>query len=275
MRKLTAGIAILMILLSVSCVKETTWDLHTQEQDLVVVNAIVTDELGQQQVTLTRPVAGLNDVPQPVAGATVLITEADSVYRLTETPDSSGIYVTGSSFLARPGKTYTLQIYHGENFYTAKASMVQGFTFNPFRYSRNDGDSLFHIDYVASVFSTENPAMWEVLLDWSAVPGYEQSDPASCKARLLFYTLPTLDVSEIFAPEVEKVSFPAGTSVTEKRYSLSPDHAAHIREVLLETNWQGGIFNTAPANVSTNLSAGAAGYFAACSVTTAYFFILP
>jgi hypothetical protein len=108
--------------------------------------------------------------------------------------------------------------------------------------------------------------MWEVLLDWSKVPGYQQTDSTKCKARLLFYTLSTLDVSEIFAPTVEKVSFPAGTTINEIRYSMTPEYAEFIREVLLETQWQGGLFNTIPSNVPTNLSSGGIGFFAVCGV---------
>jgi hypothetical protein len=272
--KKTGCIFFLMVLL-MGCIKETRWDITPADQNLVVVNAIITDEIGSQAVTLSYPVSNLNETPSPVTGANVLITEVDSVYQLTEEPENSGIYITSKHFLARPGKTYTLQVYHRDQFYTAKSAMVEGFTFNPFLYSKNTGDPLYHIDYVASVFSTENPAMWEILLDWSDVPGFEGQDSLKCRARVFFYTLPTLDVSEIFAPEVEKVSFPAGTSVTEKRYSLSPAHAEFVREMLLETNWQGGIFNSAPANVTTNMSKGAIGFFAACSVNTSYFFIVP
>ena len=274
MKKSRIGIFVLIILLS-GCIKEAKWEITAQDQNLLIANAIITDEIGSQAVTLSFPVSNLNDPPIPVTGANVLITEQDSIYQLTEQPANSGVYLTSVNFLARPGKTYTLQIYNGNRFYTAKAAMVPGFTFNPFLYSRNTGDSLYSIDYVASVFSTENPAMWEILLDWSKVPGYEGQDSLKCNARLLFYTLPTLDVSEIFAPEIEKISFPAGTSVTERRYSLSPNYAEFVREMLLETNWQGGIFNSAPANVTSNLSKGAAGFFTACSVNTSYFFITP
>jgi hypothetical protein len=36
--------------------------------------------------------------------------------------------------------------------------------------------------------------------------------------------------------------------------------------MLLETQWQGALFNTIPANVPTNLSAGGAGFFTICGV---------
>jgi hypothetical protein len=92
---------------------------------------------------------------------------------------------------------------------------------------------------------------------------------------MLFYTLPTLDVSEIFAPEMEKILFPGGTIITERRYSLTPGHAEFIRELMLETNWTGGLFSLANSNVMTNLSDGAIGYFGACSVTSLSLTVTP
>jgi hypothetical protein len=47
---------------------------------------------------------------------------------------------------------------------------------------------------------------------------------------------------------------------------MTPEYAEFIREVLQETQWQGGLFNTIPANVPTNLSPGGAGFFAVCGV---------
>jgi hypothetical protein len=87
--------------------------------------------------------------------------------------------------------------------------------------------------------------------------------------------LPTLDVSQIFSPEMEKVSFPAGTIINERRYSLTPEHAEFFRELLLETNWTGGLFSLSNANVITNLTEGAIGYFGVCSVTSLSLTVTP
>ena len=140
--------------------------------------------------------------------------------------------------------------------------------FPELQYKESEDNELFHIDYVASSFEAEDPAMWEILIDWSTVPGYENSGPEETKKRLLFYTLPTLDVSQVFAPVVEQVFFPAGTRIDERRYSLNPAHADFIRSLLLETSWQGGVFPSDPANVSTNLSKGALGFFGVCAVNS-------
>jgi hypothetical protein len=247
-------------------VKQVNWEIAGGASNLVAVDGILTNERTTQTIVINHPVNSLNNTAIPISGATVLIHTADSTWSLTESPSGSGKYKTPSTFIALMNKTYTLNIYSGNSVYSAKASMAAGMTFTQLTYSQNDKDTLFHIDFVASAFSSTQPAMWEVLLDWSKVPAYHKADSSKCKARLLFYTLPTLDVSEIFAPVVEQVSFPAGTRITERRYSLSPPHAEFIREMLLETSWQGGLFPTAAANVSTNLSSGAMGFFGVCAV---------
>jgi hypothetical protein len=266
---------ILIIITSLGCVRKTEWPISGQTPNLIIVDGTITDERKIQTVRLTLPVKDLNAPPMPVTGADVLISNEDSTWQLTENPVNSGSYLTEPAFLARLGSTYTLLIYLDNQVYSAKAYMAPGSVFQELEYVKNTENNLYHIDWVASAFSSQSPAMWELLLDWSKVSGYENTDTASCKARMLFYTLPTLDVSEIFAPEMEEISFPAGTIINERRYSITPEHAEFLRELLLETNWTGGVFSLANSNVTTNLSQGAIGYFGACSVTSLSITVTP
>lgn len=261
----------ILILLSFSaCEKKTDWTLKSQSSNLIVVDGIITSEIKIQTLKLTFPVSDLNAKPAPVTGAILQISDEDSVFHMAEQPIGSGMYYSVPPFSAREGKNYTLLIFYGKQVISAKSAVVPSKVFNFLVYSKNQNSGLYNISWVASSFSTASPAMWEVLLDWSKVPGYQQADSTKNKARMLFYTLSTLDVSEIFAPTLESVSFPSGTEITETRYSLTPEYAEYIREVLLETQWQGSLFNTAPANVPTNLSAGGAGFFAVCGVSSIF-----
>jgi len=256
---------LVLVLISFSgCEKKTDWQLKSQVSKLVVVDGIISSDKKIQTLTLTFPVTELNATPLPVAGATLLISDEDSVFHMNEQPAGSGIYKSVTMFGAREGMNYSLFISYENQVITAKSTMVPATPFDFLVYTKDNNSNLYHISWVGSSFSTQAPAMWEVLLDWSKVPGYQQTDSTKCKARLLFYTLSTLDVSEIFAPSMEKVLFPSGTKITETKYFLTPAYAEFIREVLLETQWQGTLFNTIPANVPTNLSAGGAGFFAVC-----------
>ena len=207
------------------CVKETSWPLKDTQPDRIIVDGILTDEVKSQQIRLTRPVSELNQAASPVTGAGVTVSNEDSTWQLTEVPAGSGIYRTPSWFFAKLKKNYTLLINTGGKIYSAKASMTEGSLFGQLRCSRNDENDLWHVDWVANAFSAQEAAMWELLIDWSDVSGYTTRDSLETHARMLFYTLPTLDVSEVFAPMMETVYFPAGTVITERRYSLTPRHA--------------------------------------------------
>jgi hypothetical protein len=265
---------ILIIVPLTGCVKAVDWPVAVPQTGFITVDAILTDEPNTQSVRIFYPVSQLNEVPLPVTGATVLISNEDSTWALSVNPEKPGVYQAGPGFVATSDKNYTLFISHDSKVYSAKASMVPGSVFKELQYKKNS-ENLYYIDWVASAYSAEKAAMWEILLDWSAVPGYEQADTSLTKVRMLFYTLPTLDVSEIFAPVMENITFPTGTTITEKRYSLTSEHAEFARELLLETNWAGGFFNLASANVMTNLSSGAKGYFGICSVTSLSITVIP
>ena len=258
----------ILSLIFVSCEKQINWELKAKPNNFIVVDGIITDERKAQKVKLSFPVDQLNKEPMPVSGAIVLLSNEDFVYPLIENPAGSGFYKADSTFMALINKHYTLQIYYQNKFYSAKTGIISGISFSPLIYSKNSTDEMYHIDWVTNSFNTNNFAIFEVLLDWSLLPQYQNINPDSCKAKLYYYSLPTLDVSEVIAPGKQKVSFPLGTIITERRYSLTPEHAAYFRALLLETNWQGGLFDSERANLPTNLSAGAIGFFGACSVTS-------
>ncbi len=255
-----------MILLLTSCEEQKDWDLQVNSNDQVVVDGIITNELKVQRLSLSMPVISLNEKPRPVSGATVLVSSNQQVYSFHEDLLLPGMYLSDKAFIGLKNRTYSLLLTSGSSVFTAKTNLEPAMEFIFLRYTKSENKKDFRITAVASQYNPHKPAMYEILLDWSEAPGYASANPDSCKAKLFYYTLPTLDVSEVLAPALEKLTFPAGTLITERRYSLTDEHAAFIRAVLLETTWQGGYFNTASSNVPTNLSAGAIGFFGACGV---------
>jgi hypothetical protein len=259
---------LLTVLLLGSCEKETALNTQFTDGDKIVVEGLITSELKKQQIRLTRPYAEPNSTPGAVSGAAILVSSNEDVYRFSEDSARPGYYFSDVEFAGQAGKNYSLFISNNNTVISAKATMVQGTDFVFMRYVRNNKTNLFRIIWIANPYNAQRPAMYEILLDWSMVAGYELADPETTKARLLYYTLPTLDVSQIFAPEMESILFPPGTLITENRYSLTLEHAEYIRALLSETNWQGGLFNSVPANLPTNVSNNGIGYFGASVVTT-------
>lgn len=269
-------IYIVLLVFLVSCEKKTDWTLQTEELKLLVVDAKITDEYARQIVRLSFSVTGLNEEAPPVSGAVVSLSDGDSTYVFTEQTGHPGTYESVAAFYAQTEKTYTLSVQVAGKSYTASDFMIAGESFTPFSYSLNSHDSLFYINTVTFPYTPGKAAIYDVVLDWSKVAGYENEDSASCTRRLMFYSLPTVDAGQVFAPRTDPIGFPAGTLVTECRYSLSPGFTEYIRALLFETTWNGGLFNTAHANLPTNVGPeGGAGYFAVCGMKRISFVIAP
>ena len=265
----------MVLLLGVlACEKPTDTAPLAAPPDLLVVDGMVTNEEKSHVVKLTRTMAAPDASPVAVTGAVVIVYDADSTWVFTEHPASSGYYVSRATMFPVVGKTYSLLVNVGGKSVTAKAVLSKPLEFVRMRYGGTN-DGLYKITTVANPFNPNRPAMYKISLDWSFLPAYRDADPDECRKEVYYYSLPTLDVSEILAPEAEEVRFPAGTRVVQTRYSLSDEQSAFYRALLLNTTWNGGLFNSAPASLPTNLSEGGAGFFGACGVTIKTFYVLP
>jgi hypothetical protein len=263
-------LAIIFTLLAfASCEKKTDWPIQKQELSQVVVDGIITDEFKTQSIRIMYSFDTLNQTPSPVDNAEIIVSGNGNVYHFHELTGNPGTYLSDLQFSGIVGQDYSLLVTISDRVYSAKASMESGTdTFISAKYEQDPSSGLFHFYWGSDPYTPLMPAMYVLLLDWSHVAGYSTMDSATTHARLLYYSLPTLDVSQLFAPAMETVKFPAGTKIIERRYSLTKEYAAYIRALLLETTWQGGYFTTASANVPSNLSSGALGYFAACSISS-------
>lgn len=254
------GIYLVLFLLFLSCEEEKEWYLHTENLPVIVVDGILTNEKRAHEIRLTRPVTEMNQTPEPVSGAVVAVFDGSKVYILQEDNVKPGLYKTIPEFRALYGKRYMLYINFQDQEYTANASMKPVTPFKPMNILPVGG--LFKIELQES----DEPAMVEVYLDWSHLPGYKDKSTDETQAKLVFYSLKSVDVNEMFKPEKETILFPGGTRILRKKYSLSDDHQKFLRTMLSETEWKGGVFDVLPGNVYTNLSDGAVGFFAVSTV---------
>lgn len=262
-------IFICLLLGLMSCEKRVEWEPQDRTEKFLVVEGSITNEVKAHQVKLSRPVANLNVPSLPVSGAVVTISDGTHTWLLTESDTVKGTYFTAADVSGTPGNTYQLRITLGDTLITATDIMGTAGNLNPLKYSKSGNNNQYQITWVASSYLPNTAAMYEILLDWSALPAYADTDPDSCRARLFYFTLTTIDVSDLFSPAIEKITFPKGTVITERKYSLSPAHEEFIRCLLLETSWRGGLWDAVPANLPTNLSGTNAGFFYASSVNTA------
>ena len=252
MRKL---FSILFIISLFSCEKQTEWTTEKVDFNTVVVEAIITNENKYQKVRLSKPRTDINKKTVPVSNALVKVYDDDSVYYFSEKDTEHGTYLSNNKFMAVVGKTYYLEINYNEKIYLADAYMVPVKPFLPLIYRKVDSSSNnYEIVWVANTYNLNEQAMYEVDIDWTSVSN--ASVDTIKKAKLYYYTLNTVDVSQAFSPDLEKVEFPKGSIIIEKKYSLTDDYADFIRSLLAETQWRGGFFDEAPGNLNTNIDNG-------------------
>jgi len=257
-----------LVMLSItmlSCEKKVDWEMQQGALPELIVEGIITDEFRVQEIKLSKPVREVNAEPEMVSDAEVIVTVDGIVHSFHELAGQPGIFASDLPFKGLPGKEHSLLVVYQGKIYSAKSGMVPwigNMNFDTYAVSKN-GD-VFTVQWKPRPYNPIFSFKYELLLDWSG----GKADTLDTQVRMFYYTLPTLDVSQVFPPVAESVKVPSGTIVTERRYTLTEGYAAYLRALLSETTWQGGFFSLASATVPTNLSNGAAGFFTACSVKT-------
>ncbi len=252
------------LVLLVSCEEETQWPLPEGGTGPLVVEGMITNEAGPHRVVLSLPFASLNGQALPVSGAQVTVDDGERVWVFTESDTLPGTYLSPAALQGVLGRTYRLRIGWDGREYTASAHMVPVTPLEPMAWHPLPGvDTLYVLDPVESNI----PAMTEVYADWSFLPGWQGLPDTLTHAFFRYYTLTTVDPNALFPPTQEEVAVPAGALLTRRKYSLAPGYEEYLRTLLSETAWRGSIFDVLAGNVHTNLSKGATGYFAVCTVT--------
>lgn len=263
-----AALAVVFLGLFTSCEEERDWIFQEQTWPGIVVNALITDEFKQQEVQLSRPVSRPGMPPPPVTGATVWIGYDTTKILFEEVDTLPGLYRVPYPGGASLGVVYRLNILIHDTLYHAIAYMVPVLGANPPLFDFHADTGLYTLNWNNPKYSPNEEAMYVAEIDWSHVSGYENA--AVNRARLTFYTLSTIDVNYLILPkEKEKVWFPAGATVTVKKYSLNPEHGAWVRALLAETEWQGSLFEDSRGNLPGNISNGGLGFFGVSAVITA------
>ena len=141
-------IHIAWLFLVLACEEPTNWDLNTQPTDLIVVEAQITNELKNHVVRLSRTVTGLNEKPDPVSGATVVVGTEGALALFAEFPVGSGMYYS-DSVQAVVNKAYHLFINIDGKEYTASTQMVPVTPLKPLDYRlANEEKELYEINFL-------------------------------------------------------------------------------------------------------------------------------
>jgi len=261
MTRLLINIKFILVLIAFSACEEVTdWELSPGENQQLVVEAIITDIEETQFVNLSLSVDGLNDEIIPVSNAEVTLRAPQQTEQFLLESTTPGRYASQNPFRAEPDIQYILTINWEGKEYEATAMMgpvspIDTVTFE----SLADTDSFF-ISIVAPVYHPQEQTMIQINLDWSHIIYSDSSF-----AQMNYYTFNTIDVSELVPPPKEDVYFPQGTFAQINKFGLSPEFAAYLRALVMETEWKGGVFDEAAGSLPTNISNGGLGWFAVCA----------
>lgn len=259
MRKL-AWMVILILVFS-SCEEVIFWEPGPLEEDRIVVEAILTDEFKRQEISLSGLKDSLNGQSKAISGAFVSVKDASSEYLLWEDPQSPGLYKSATPFAIESYKRYTLSVDWNNNKYEAEASAVasypmRNFPFIPFQKTDSLSIGGLGVDY-----NEQEQAMYEFIIDWKNIlPG------DTTQAKLVHFVFNAINIAQLFGPEQEFFVFPKGSTVYKSKYALSDGYAEYLRSLVIESKWKGGFFEESSGNLPTNISNGALGYFAVCTV---------
>ncbi len=251
-----------ILLVFSTCELPVDWELEPGENGELVIEAIITNEEKIQEVKLSLSYDDFNDTPTPVSNAEVRLYDGQNVVEFFEDPANAGTYQTQEVFGAGVLKGYVLEVANeGIQYLSTATYMLPVIPFAPLTFEQiGESDSLV-IKEVASIYGVVQQAMYEINIDWRHLTNADTS-----QVKVFYYTFTTVDAGQVFSPPKEDIIFPKGSIVVEKKYSLNPEFAEYIRALVIETQWQGGVYEEDSGSLPTNFNNGALGYFGLCAV---------
>ena len=254
-----------LTILVTSCTEPIELDLNSDDNVRLVVDAFVTTDTAAHLInlSLTKDYFGTGE-PAKAQGAVVSITDGSNVTNLSEI--EPGKYYTPDDYFGEEGKSYTLDIdYDGKTY--------QGTTVLP---TLTPLDSIAIWDYEPTLPPGQEEE--EAFPDNYAVVAYFQEPPAEGDYYIFkmlingeYFTETLIDwfftsddiVNGSYIGDAEFFTFYAepGDAITFEMFSITESDFENLNAILLETEFRGGLFDGAPANVPTNVEGGAVGQF--------------
>jgi len=256
---------IILILLLCSCEVQVSREFENDSGLRIVADAIITNVPGENYLRISRQTANPNEVPEKISGALVAVTDRNGTEIFIEDSIEKGTYRPDPSIRAVSGKVYRILIRIGDYRDTAATFLEPVSPLSEFKTYPDKSKPGY---YFISGENNGDPAMIRYLIDTAiCIP------EGSCRVELYEYILSSFDIAQIFSPKKESISFPSGTRVIRKKYSLNNEYEAYIRAVLSETEWRGGLFDVEAGTPKGNFRNNTLGFFAGCSLVMDTVFI--
>jgi hypothetical protein len=256
-----------------SCTEKIDIHLKSSSVRCIIYGEITTDT-NSHYVRITKSADYYNSKPaKPVTGAKVNISDGIKTYPLTESLTLQGYYFTDTDVYGIPGRTYTLNVSNVDLLGDGNLESFSAVT---------ELKPVIKIDSIDTEYNTRWD-VWEVKA-WA-------TDPKETDDFYLFYihineklyaaSLANLVVTNdqffngnstngatvYYLDKIETIQ--KGDYVTLDICCITRDYYNFITEAQTISRGQNPLFSGPPANVSTNLTNGAMGYFTAYSVSRA------
>ena len=282
-------IAIFLMTITFSCTEETT--INTTDSAFVpVIYGTITDQNIRQQIQISSS-SGYFDKEQNkrISNAVVTLREDSSVisrsYVLTQDSVGSGIYLTKDPVIGKPGWTYRLSVTMDFNNdgvaeeYTAACTMPEKLNVDSFNITKKKvGEyTLFSLNINAQ--DQENVdnyyfGKYSVNGVWyHKISKYIAFNDVSLDGQyvknLSVWNFNDLQDKSKFSDDDAKdmVFLTSGDSLVVEFSNISKAYFDFIDECAHQKNGSNPMFGGPPANISTNISNGARGFFTAYAVS--------
>lgn len=262
-------VAITIIISIPSCTEKIDIKIDNTDVRCVIYGEFTTDTTSHL-IKISRSANYFSNKPaEPISGATLTITDGTNIFPLTESVSTPGSYFTSSNVYGIPGKTYTLNV---SNVDLLGDGIFQTYT------ASSKLSPVSEMDSVQALYNSRWRG-WEIKA-WAL-------DPASTEDYYLFKVSVNnvLDTDSLTNYVVAEDKFFNGSQTNgitvyfiENKDKLLPndlvsvdicgiteDYFKFISEAQTVVGPQVPMFSGPPANVRTNLSNNAIGFFAAYS----------
>jgi len=258
-------IASIILLVTSSCFTERIdLDLNAENEKLVVTGWI-TDLEEPQFITLSLTTNYLGEQSiNHVSDAEVTISDETNSYSLSE--NEAGTYYLPEEWSAKVGDMYTLEVNYLGELYTASHLMrpcpeIEDYTYELFD-SFSDEDVQKEEDSYETVFSIQ-----ELTGEGDGYYAVDYTKGSLSGDSLINGSYFNDDFIEGWFVEDLRVSYVdrlhcVGDSVVIELYSIGQEAVEYLNGIESEV-FRGSPFDPPPANVNTNISNGAVGYFMA------------
>jgi hypothetical protein len=270
---LNTGLLFMMFTFFFSCTETIEVEVDSSFTRLVVEASVTTDTM-VHAVRLSTTSDYFNNKPAPaVTGAVVSISDGQSTWIFVESSTEAGHYYSAPDFYAVPGNTYSLEI---SNVDIDMDGISEQYSANSKLNSVNPVDSI-SIEYINSFFSGYQVRIYA--LDSPKADFY--SFKVLKNGFLLTDTLTEMIVqndeffnggytygipSQFLNDDKPDEHVYLGDTITFELNGITEEYYNYVIEAQSQIFPQTPLFSGPPANVSSNISNNAIGFFVAYSV---------